>query len=439
MEGQAKMTEQEEFEFRLRLEKERDTDAPKSSGSNAASVVSKIPGAGVVVGPVEAAANMASGMIAKPLSDVAGLAATAYDAARGDKTGNPAGFKNYVQNALTYQPRTEAGNLVAEYNPLALLGKGVNWLGQKAEENISPPDAGMGRQMLGAGVHEAINQAPQFLGPAVKAIGDSVGGSVQSGGRALMRSALKPTTEAVRTGKADRAISTLLDEGINVSPGGVEKIQSRVSNLNSEIANEIAKSNATVSKFAVANKLSPVLDKAKRQVNPMQDVAAIQDVGMNFWDHPSLIGKSDMPVQMAQEMKQGTYRALGDKSFGELKSATIEAQKALAKGLREEIAAKVPAVRRLNAEESNLLNALSVSERRLMVEANKNPLGLGWLSSSPVNMAAWMADRSGLFKSLVARMLNTAGEGVKVISNVPGVGLGVTEEANKNKLANLEY
>jgi hypothetical protein len=40
---------------------------------------------------------------------------------------------------------------------------------------------------------------------------------------------------------------------------------------------------------------------------------------------------------------------------------------------------------------------------------------------------------------LVARMLNTSGEGVKAISNVPGVGLGVTEEANKNKLANLDY
>ena len=40
----------------------------------------------------------------------------------------------------------------------------------------------------------------------------------------------------------------------------------------------------------------------------------------------------------AQAMKQGTYRALGDKAYGELKGASIEAQKAQARGLKEELA-----------------------------------------------------------------------------------------------------
>ena len=44
-------------------------------------------------------------------------------------------------------------------------------------------------------------------------------------------------------------------------------------------------------------------------------------------NHPLLIGNK-MSVQRAQSMKQGTYRSLGNKAFGELKGADMEAQKA---------------------------------------------------------------------------------------------------------------
>jgi Fe-S cluster assembly scaffold protein SufB len=110
-------------------------------------------------------------------------------------------------------------------------------------------------------------------------------------------------------------------------------------------------------------------------------------------------------VQLAQEMKQGTYKRLREK-YGELGSADTEAQKALARGLKEEIAATVPEVGPMNARESSLLNAKEILDKRVLTAGNKNPLGIGGLSPRLGNLAAMMTDRSELVKSLIARGLN---------------------------------
>jgi hypothetical protein len=90
----------------------------------------------------------------------------------------------------------------------------------------------------------------------------------------------------------------------------------------------------------------------------------------------------------------------------------------------------VPEVKPLNAEDSKLLNALSLTERRVMMEANKNPIGLGWLSLSPSHLMGWMADRSGLFKSLIARMLNQTSESLPTAAKAgPAFGLAVGNAA----------
>lgn len=397
-------------------------DRPKP---NLMSLLSRIPGSGIVTGPAEALAQLASGAVAKPVSDVAGLAAMAKDAITG-KPGDAEGFKNEVQRNLTYEPRTDAGRLTSKYNPLALLGKATNWLGQKAEDHVAPPGSSTQQKMVGAGVKEAINQLPQFLGvPLAKGAG-AAESALKSSARDSMMSALKPTVQAVRTGKAANAVETMLDKGINVSPGGVRKMQGRIAELNDNIKSLIQNSPAIVDKTAVAARIQPLFTKFTKQVNATDDLAAIQKSYDDFVNHPLLNGP-DMPVQLAQEIKQGTYRSLGDKSYGELKSASIEAQKALARGLKEEIVKAVPEVKPLNEEESALLNALSVSERKVMMEASKNPAGLGWITTNPIKFAGFMADRSALFKSLIARMLNRSADampGAKKTSPLASYGIG---------------
>ena len=116
-----------------------------------------------------------------------------------------------------------------------------------------------------------------------------------------------------------------------------------------------------------------------------------------------------MPVQLAQSMKQGTYTSLGNKSYGELGGADIEAQKALARGLKEEISSAVGSVAGLNRRQSELMNAVEIAERRALIEGNKNPAGLALLANDPMAGIGFLADRSALAKSLAARSLYSGG------------------------------
>jgi hypothetical protein len=219
-----------------------------------------------------------------------------------------------------------------------------------------------------------------------------------------MQMALKPTIKDLKTGKAATAINTLLKYGISPNQKGVDKIRGMIDDINDDVANRIQDSNATIYKSDLMPYLIKPLNNAMSQVSPLTDVKAVARVGQEFLDHPAL-PNATFPVQAAQNIKQGTYRAIG-KKYGQLGSAEIEAQKALARGLKEQISKKVPGVAALNAEESRLIDTLNVAERRALMELNKNPVGLSWLANNKAAALAFMADRSAAFKSITARMLN---------------------------------
>lgn len=267
--------------------------------------------------------------------------------------------------------------------------------------NVSPEVAGGAGYATNVGV-QAIpmilsGEAAKLLSPAMKAPA-----------RSLMQSALKPTLEQLRTGKGARAVETMLKEGYNPTAGGVEKMKGAIASLNDDIAEAIKNSPATVDKRIVAGYLNDALKKFENQVNPSSDVKAIESAWTEFLSHPALAGRNNIPVQLAQEMKKGTYKSLGEKSFGELKGASTEAQKTLARGLKEEISKAVPGVAGMNKRESDLINALKVAERRVLMDANKNPLGLGILN--PLMLPLWLWDRSPAAKAMTARALYSGAE-----------------------------
>ena len=248
--------------------------------------------------------------------------------------------------------------------------------------------------------------------------GELVADGFSYGAKKLMQSALKPTIKQLQTGDAQTAIDTLLKYGINPTKGGVEKLRSMVGDLNDQIAAQIQGSTATIDKSKVLNALNDTKAKFGSQVSPTSDLAAIDGVASDFLAHPNFPGAT-IPVADAQAMKQGTYQVLA-KKYGQLGGAETEAQKSLARGLKDEIAAAVPGVSALNAEESRLIQTLKVSERRALMDANKNPVGLAGLASNPVSWAAFMADKSALFKSLMARAANNAAAASQPVANFSG-------------------
>ena len=135
---------------------------------------------GAVVEPIM---KMGSSLIAKPVSEVAGIAAMFSDYL-GKKDGDPKGFQKYVQESLTYQPRTVAG--ASKYNPLnaipEAIGSATNAvtapvMGALRGDSAADSARGMAVNALG----EAVPQALGFVGVKnapliIKRTGEAVGG-----------------------------------------------------------------------------------------------------------------------------------------------------------------------------------------------------------------------------------------------------------------------
>jgi len=248
--------------------------------------------------------------------------------------------------------------------------------------------------------------------------------------KVLMQSAIKPTEKQLKSGQAQTAIDTLLELGINPTNAGVEKLKGKIGDINEQIANALTSSNAVINKQNVMQRLGDVEQKFANQVAPVSDVNAIRNIGEEFMasNKPMLeMAQQNIPVQLAQKLKQGTYKVLSGK-YGEAGSASTEAQKALARGLKEEIAKEVPAIAGLNAQESKIIDTLKVAERRALLEMNKNPAGLALLAGDPKAALAFMADKSAAFKSLAARMINQAGKVNAPVSTLPALAVSQGEQ-----------
>lgn len=254
----------------------------------------------------------------------------------------------------------------------------------------------------------ALGAAANFLSNAVPALfggqmGTALNPVTQGIGQWLMRSALKPSS-TVSAQKADSAVQTLLKEGVNPTQSGVEKLQKTLGVLNGQVDQAVAKSGATVDTRAVADYVPNAYERFKNGPTAVQAAEDLGKVQTSFLEHPNILGAMEIPVQVAQDMKQGYQRAIGDRGYGELKTPTTEGEKQIARALREQVAAKVPAVVEPLKRESEIINAVKLAQRRAAVDANKNPLGLGILN--PAYLPIWLWDRSTLGKAYTARLLN---------------------------------
>lgn len=366
---------------------------------------------GAVVDPI---LKMATGMVAKPVSDIAGLGAIPLHAMGLIQT-DPRQIQQNVQQGMTYEPRTESG--ASPYNPLNAIPNAIG----SAIDYIRPNEAQNPASWSGAGQNALREAIPQALSLALMRGGlfpaKSVGKSLQSAGERTMTSALKPTLAAHQSGDAATAVKTMLDRGLNVTPSGVAQLEATLDEINQQIAGRIANSPARVDLGDALKGVPTLKDKFRNQVDPGPDMDAIQGVVNRFSTSPRFgynksTGVMDMPIQDAQAIKQGTYRVLSGK-YGEQGSALTEAQKTLARGLKEGIAKSEPMVAALNAEESKLISTLGVAERRVLMQMNNNPQGLAGLAKDPAAWANMMADKSPLFKSLIARMLNSSGRAIE--------------------------
>jgi hypothetical protein len=256
---------------------------------------------------------------------------------------------------------------------------------QSAKDNPAQMAGNLvGGAVLGEAAAPAAQAAANLAGSAAKTVGS----------RALLlgktpaeayESALKPST-TLTDAERSQLVQTGLQNKIPVSKSGVEDIGNLIDDYNNKIKAEIATDpNRPIDPNAVATRADAAKAKFKNQVNAQGDLNAIEASKQQFLTEqgatPATATSPAQPAPMmraedAQAMKQGTYRILAGK-FGEQGSAAVEAQKSLARGLKEEIANQFPEISNLNAAESKLLDLQPVLERAVARSSNHQLIGIG--------------------------------------------------------------
>ena len=232
---------------------------------------------------------------------------------------------------------------------------------------------------VASGVGKSVGMGLALAGPgavadaAKVAIPQPIADAAGNAAKRLYRSALKPST-TLDAAKVAGQMQEGMDQSIPVSAGGQVKLSGLIDDLNQKIAAQIAaRPNQPINRFAVASRLGDTADTFKNQVNPASDLAAVQKSGDEFMNsQPAQIPASD-----AQALKSGTYRQLSNRSYGELGTATVESQKALARGLKEELASAFPELNDLNAQDSKLIGLDDLMERAVNRISNHQMLGIG--------------------------------------------------------------
>lgn len=227
----------------------------------------------------------------------------------------------------------------------------------------------------------------------------------------LYASALKMTTsKKVSLAERTKRLQTGLDNQIFPNEAGFNKLQGLIEDVNKQIADGIktsAKAGGKVDTNAVLSRLDDLRDFYKNTIDPKPFLDELDDLTKRV---KTTYGAS-IPVDQAQKIKQTTYAMLR-KHYGEMKSISVEAQKALARGIKEEIAAAHPELATLNATDSALIKLDESIEQAIKRLTNRDLVGIGGPIKATagavagggqgliVGIAAWLADHVHVKSSL---------------------------------------
>lgn len=242
--------------------------------------------------------------------------------------------------------------------------------------------------------------ALEYGGKALKYGGTKTLDATKWTSEKLMQSALKPDKKQRETGQGKIAATVMLENDIPVSSSGVKILRDKIDDLNEKITSTVSGSEIPVNKSEVIKVLDELKKKYSNQVNPVDDLEAINKVEQNFINkHPDILTAED-----ASRIKSGTYKAIGQRGYGEVKSAATEAEKALARGLKEQIEKVDINVKPLNAEQEKLIKTLKVLEPRVLAEGNKDVIGIAQANPNPSSITSVLLEKA-FPKSLIAKYL----------------------------------
>ena len=222
----------------------------------------------------------------------------------------------------------------------------------------------------------------------------------------LYASSLKMSTSG-KLSQAERAkrIQTGLEGGYIPNEKGLNRLLADIDDINKQISVKIMEGARTGQGVPVQNiidKLQPLKERALNTFDPQPALDSINRMEAALKAHPKIVG-GKIPVDIAQQMKVNTYRDL-KKAYGEMKSIEIEAQKALARGAKEELAKIYPELNALNVRDAayiGLEDSLSRAVKRIQ---NRDIIGLGQTTAAAAGGV--IAGQPGAIAAIAAKLID---------------------------------
>lgn len=301
--------------------------------------------------------------------------------------------------------------------------------------------AGAAGTIAGGYVAPAVagDVAPRVASGVAKAT-EKAGGAT---GRYFMKSALKPgVADAATLGDVREQVNTALENKIPVTEKGASKLQTLIANYGDatrRVIEQRTRQGAAVEPEAVASRLDQI--DTSRPL-PEKDIATVANAKQSFLERngakpaqpPSSTGVLDasgqpimrpgapatagkpIPLDVAQAEKQGAYRRI---DYGKMSEAQIEAEKALARGYREEMEAQAPELSFLNKKEGEFLGLQKSLERAVRRAGNQDVVDFkgaagtlgGAAAAGPIGAAVGFTSRAldfPMIKSKLAISINVA-------------------------------
>lgn len=281
-----------------------------------------------------------------------------------------------IKNSLYTDPVGVAADLATLADGAGMVAKGVSLGADAAKLGRAASIAGKVADTAGV-VGDALNPL-KAAGSATMMLAD-VSGVTSRLPQYLYRTALRAGYRVDKPiAEVQELARTGLAAGIPVSQAGVSKIYDSLQDLNKAVTDKVADAAAgglTIDRNAVSSRLVPVDKFFANQVAPEADLKDITRVKDQWVRNNS----AQIPADQAQAIKVGTYQQLQSK-YGKLSDAEVEAQKALARGIKEELATAIPELNNLNEKEGRLLDLQGVVEKAVNKSYNHNG-GIGpWLT-----------------------------------------------------------
>lgn len=302
----------------------------------------------------------------------------------GDRYGSQDALKNTLANDPVGMTADIAG---------LLAGGGGMVRGAGAMANM-PRLANAGAKMAQVGgLMDPVNVARQAVTTPVRILPDSLP-------QRLWASAVKPNSSRFPT-QADQAglFDTALENNIPLSISGKERLGSLMTGANDDITKIVtdgASRGDTVDAFNVANRIDELRPYYENQAVPSQFTGKLDDVQIGFVnEHPQ-----NIPVDRAQQMKRDIYQE-NRKKYGETRTVGDEAEKAIARGLKEELNTLYPELSGLNEKFSKYIDLDGAITDALQRIGKHQLLGLtsgmwggaGYMAGGPAGMAGSMLSK----------------------------------------------